>query len=181
MVEEEDMKPRDPGDERPKKTTRKVYMIIAIVVVAIVIIAGAMVLSANKNGTKDIRATAVKVTNYNSTSVAIPLSSISQNATWYQYDIDGTSVRFFVVNDSNGGVHTAFDECPYCYPSHQGFRQEGTEMVENCCNMGVQIDQITESSGTISGCHPSPLANQVVDGKVVISISDLAAGYYLFK
>jgi uncharacterized membrane protein len=77
-------------------------------------------------------------------------------------------------------VHAAFDECPNCYSSHQGFRQEGTAMVENCCNMGIAITDVTKEGCSGGECHPSYLASQVADGNLVISTSDLADGEYLF-
>jgi uncharacterized membrane protein len=168
------------GAGRPGKKVKGRYIVFAIVAVAILLVAGYAMLSNNKLENKDGRATAASVTNSNATSVEIPLSSISQNATWYQYAVNGASVRFFAVRDSTDAVHTAFDECPYCYPSHLGFRQEGSVMVENCCNMGVSIAEITSSGMPGAACHPAYLESQVVGEHLVINTSDLAAGAYLF-
>jgi uncharacterized membrane protein len=121
-----------------------------------------------------------QVHSVNLTHVAIPLSSVSENATWYQYEISGSTVRFFAVKDTNGTIHTAFDECWMCYSSHLGYRQNGTFMVENCCNMPFAIDQITATGCSGMGCHPVFLANKIIGDQVVIAESDLAAGAYLF-
>ena len=116
----------------------------------------------------------------NMTDMVIPMSSISENATWYQFEVSGSLVRFFAVMDGNGTVHTAFDDCPMCYASHQGFRQNGSEMVENCCNMAFPIENITALGCSGMMCHPTYLANQVIGDQVVLAISDLDARSYMF-
>jgi uncharacterized membrane protein len=157
------------------------YLVILTIIVAIVIVVAALAIVSFKNPELKVnQAVATTVTNTNSTSVAIPLSSITQTATWYQYSINGTWVRFFAVSDSTETVHLAFDECPNCYPSHQGFRQEGTTMVENCCNMGIAITDITREGCSGGECHPAYLASKIVDGNLTISTSDLDIGKYMF-
>jgi uncharacterized membrane protein len=160
---------------------RRKYLVILTVIVAVIIVVAALaVVSLNSPVLKVNQAVATTVTNTNSTSVSIPLTSITQTAIWYQYSVNGTWVRFFAAKDSTGTAHVAFDECPNCYPSHQGFRQEGTTMVENCCNMGIAIADITKAGCSGGECHPAYLASNIVDGNVTISISDLAIGEYLF-
>jgi uncharacterized membrane protein len=122
-----------------------------------------------------------KLTSYNSTCVAIPLSSVSANATWYRYDDGGTLIRFFAVKDGNGTVHTAFDDCTKCFGKHLGYRQEGTSMMENCCNMKFAIKNITAAGCSGMMCHPKFLPSQVIGDQVVISMSDLDSGVGLFN
>ena len=164
---------------KPRKRVGKRYIAFAIVAVAIIIIASVAIVS-NKPEVKGTQSATASVTNVNITSIAIPLSSISQTATWFDYNISGSMVRFFAVKDSNGTIHTAFDECWMCYSSHLGYRQNGTFMVENCCNMPFAIDQITATGCSGMGCHPVFLANKIIGDQVVIAESDLAAGAYLF-
>jgi uncharacterized membrane protein len=114
----------------------------------------------------------------NQTTVSIPLSSVSSAATWHTCDVSGATVRFFVVKDCCGTVRTAFDECPMCYRTHLGFRQEGTSMVENCCEMPYSIEAIAPN---VTGCHPEYLASRIEGEKVMISMSNLAAGSYMFR
>ena len=121
------------------------------------------------------------VEDVNMTTVAVPLSSMGTTARWYHYSISGAEVRFFAVKDVGGSVHTAFDECPKCYESHLGFRQDGMSMVENCCEMPFPIGNITAEGCNRTGCHPAFLPN-VIDGeRVMISKSSLAAGSYMFR
>jgi len=122
-----------------------------------------------------------KVAVYDATHIYIPLSGVSQNATWYQYTVNGTAVRFFAVMDTDGVVHTSMDICPKCYKKHAGFRQQDEiNMVENCCNMAFKIANITQAGCNITVCHPANLVNQIIGDKVVIAIADLEAGAYMF-
>jgi len=121
------------------------------------------------------------VADHNLTTVAIPLSSVGANATWYDYTVSGAMVRFFIVTSPNGTVHAALDNCPKCYKKHAGFRQEGAVMVENCCNMPFSIDNITASGCNRTGCHPAFLPT-IMDGpRILILVADLEAGRYLFQ
>lgn len=121
------------------------------------------------------------VSAYNETSISIPLAFVSEIATWYQYEVNGTSVRFFAVMDENGDIHTSMDICPKCYKKHAGFRQQdGINMVENCCNMAFRIENITAEGCAIPVCHPAFVANEIIGDNVVIAISDLEAGSYMF-
>jgi uncharacterized membrane protein len=117
----------------------------------------------------------------NMTTVAVPLSSVSATARWYQYNISGAMVRFFAVKDSCGSARTAFDECPLCYGMHLGYRQDGASMVENCCEMPFPIDNITAEGCNVSGCHPVFLPSTIEGDRVLISKSSLAAGSYMFR
>jgi uncharacterized membrane protein len=113
--------------------------------------------------------------------VALPLASISENATWYKYDVSGTMVRFFAVMDANGVVHTAFDDCAMCYKQHLGYRQgDNGTMVENHCNMAFPIANITAAGCSGMMRHPVYLANEVKGDQVLIAIADLQAGVNLF-
>ena len=148
--------------------------ILAIVVVAVVVIAGLVALSSNEPGQKEGPAAAGHVTDVNMTTVAVPLASISQTATWYEYNVSGSMVRFFVVKDASDVVHTAFDECWMCFNAHLGYRQSGSGMIENCCNMSFPITEITEQGCSGDGCSPMYLASKVIGDQLIIKKSDLA-------
>src|SRR4030042_6897121 len=73
----------------------------------------------------------------NETEVRIPLSDIDTTATFYSYDSDGVTVRYFAVKDAQGTAHVAFDACDVCYEAKKGYKQVGTEM--QCLNCGKQF------------------------------------------
>jgi uncharacterized membrane protein len=122
----------------------------------------------------------LEVTNVNMTAVSVPLSSISQTAVWYEYNVSGSTVRFFVVKDANGTIHSAFDECWMCYGAHLGYRQEGSAMVENCCNMAFPIDSITKEGCSGMGCCPIFLSGTVQGDQLVFTKSDMAKQRFTF-
>jgi uncharacterized membrane protein len=121
------------------------------------------------------------VEHVDATTIAVPLSSTSGTATWYGYEVNGTTVRFFLVKDANGTVHAAMDICPKCYKKHAGFRQDGTSMVENCCNMPFAIDNITAEGCSGTMCHPAFLPSHIDGNRVMMAVADLEAGSYMFK
>jgi uncharacterized membrane protein len=162
----------------PPKRTK---FLIAATIIIVLIATGVAVVSLNGPQLKSNQPVAITIASSNSSSVTIPQTTITETATWYQYSVNGTWVRFFAVKDSAGTVHTAFDECPNCYSSHQGFRQEGTSMVENCCNMGIKVTDITKAGCSGGECHPVFLPSQVADGNLTISTADISAGVYLFR
>ncbi len=118
------------------------------------------------------------VENYNLTTIAIPLSSLGGTPVWYEYNLSGARVRFLAALDGTGAVRTAFDECPMCYESHQGFRWEGNMLVENCCDMPFAVNAIAPG---LMGCHPEFLSSHVEGDKVIVLKSDLLAKAFMFR
>ena len=47
--------------------------------------------------------------------VSIPLSDITDNARWYEYDLGSSKIKFFAVRATDGTVKTGFDACDVCY------------------------------------------------------------------
>ncbi len=144
-----------------------------IIVISIVVLVGAVLLIRN------IGTPTAAVTGVPAGEMKIPLSEVSSNAKWYEYDANGAAIRFFAVKASDGSVKTAFDACDVCYKNKKGYRQEGNEMVCNNCGRRFPINSLgTENTG--SGCWPGYLPNTVRDGSVVIRKSDLEAGKWRF-
>ena len=150
-----------------------------------IIILGAMIYLAGCTSTTQNNDSTNKNTNYNTapqqnaTEVRIPLSDIGTTATFYSYDSDGVTVRYFAVKDSQGNVHVAFDACDVCYEAKKGYKQEGAQM--QCLNCGQQF-AIT-SIGTenqAGGCWPSFLNMNINGNDVVIKTADLEAKRYMF-
>lgn len=85
----------------------------------------------------------------------------------------GLTIRYFVLKSSDGVIRSAFDACDSCWAAGKGYRQDGDEMVCQNCRMRFPSAKVMEVKG---GCNPSPLPNQVRDGKVVIRVEDIEAG-----
>ena len=121
------------------------------------------------------------VTSDTNVAITIPLSEISEEANWYEYDFGNTKIKYFAVQANDGSIKTAFNECDVCFGSKRGYRQEGEFMVcNNCGNKYPIVGLGTENRGG-GGCWPGYLPSQVEGDKLVISVSDIEKGARLFK
>lgn len=111
--------------------------------------------------------------------IHIPLSDITQTAKFFNYNSNGVNIKFFAVIGSDGDVHTAFDACEVCFQEKKGYYQDGRNMVCRNCGNRYTTNQIgTANQG--GGCWPAYLDRTVSSDNVVIKISDLEGGLWLF-
>ena len=104
--------------------------------------------------------------------VKIPLSELSTQVRFYQYNNNGVNVRYFAVLGSDGQPRVAFDACDVCGP--KGYTQVGNKVQCNNCGKVFDIDGLgTENKNY--GCWPRHLSSEVKDNNIVIKSSDLEA------
>lgn len=110
-----------------------------------------------------------------SREVSFPVSIFEDGrARYFKYDAsNGLQVRYFIMKSSDGIIRAAFDSCDVCWTAKKGYRQEGDVMVCNNCGQRFPSVKINEIKG---GCNPAPLNRKVVDGKVIIKVSDIIEG-----
>jgi uncharacterized membrane protein len=157
---------------------KKIVFMSIIIIGAILFLAGCTGTTQNKNNSNTN-------TNSNSppqqteTEVRIPISDISTTATFYSYDSNSVTVRYFAVKDKQGTVHVAFDACDVCYEAKKGYKQNGDLM--QCLNCGKTFS-ITSigTENTAGGCWPSFLPMNIDGNDVVITLADLEAKSYMF-
>jgi len=162
-----------------KKNMKKKLVIIGIVVLAaMVYLAGCTSIPQNNDNTNRKNNNNL-APQQNETEVRIPISDIDATATFYSYDADGVTVRYFAVKDAQGAIHVAFDACDVCYEAKKGYKQVAVQM--QCLNCGQQF-AITSigSENTAGGCWPSYLDMKIDGNDVVIKIADLEAKTYMF-
>lgn len=108
--------------------------------------------------------------------LAIPIADLSQTASFYKADLDGTEVEIVALKDSKGNLRTAFNACQVCYSSGKGYyRQDGDYLVCQNCGNSFTIDQVGIASG---GCNPWPILDSdrtVTDDEIQISYDVLKA------
>ena len=108
--------------------------------------------------------------------LAIPIADLSQTASFYKADLDGTEVEIVALKDSKGNLRTAFNACQVCYSSGRGYyRQDGDYLVCQNCGNSFTIDQVGIASG---GCNPWPILDSdrtVTDDEIQISYDVLKA------
>ncbi len=115
-----------------------------------------------------------------SDKISIPVSDISTNAKWFEYESDGAVIRFFAVKAGDGSIKTAFDACDVCFSSKKGYSQDGSVMVCNNCGNKYPIDGLGTENKQGGGCWPGYLPNTIVGDKLEIKKSDLDKGRYRF-
>ncbi|MFH1587182.1 MAG: DUF2318 domain-containing protein [Candidatus Diapherotrites archaeon] len=145
-------------------------ILLALAIFALVVFAGC----ASNSSTGQV--TATTGAGGSSSTINVPLSSISAQAKWFEYDSSGVKVRFFAVKAGDGSIKTAFDSCDVCYDSKKGYRQEGDNMVCNNCGNRYPISGLGTENRNPGGCWPSFLPSKVVGDNVVIEKSELDKG-----
>ncbi len=99
------------------------------------------------------------------------------NVHFYTYKKSGRNVNFFVRTDGNGNLSTHFDACYTCYRKKKGYRQEGSDLVCNECNVRFRL---ADGRWLHEGCSPIPLASRTENGFIAIKAADLEKGERLF-
>ena len=115
-------------------------------------------------------------------SLKIPVKEISEKASFYSVEVDGTQMEVIAVKDSDGNIRTAFNTCQICYDSGNGYyKQEGNELVCQNCGNYFTMEQVGESAG---GCNPWPILEEdktETDSEVKISYDFLKESSDIFE
>lgn len=107
--------------------------------------------------------------------LAIPIADLSQTASFYKADIDGTEIELVALKDSKGNLRTAFNACQVCYSSGKGYYvQDGNYLVCQNCGNSFTIDQVGIASG---GCNPWP----ILDSDRTVTDDDIQIYYDVLK
>ena len=111
-------------------------------------------------------------------TVSIPMNEIDDGqAHYYSFDAGSRTIKFFVLQSSDGVVRAAFDACDVCWRSGKGYEQDGEFMVCGNCGQRFAGARINVEKG---GCNPAPL-HRTVDGDTLrISRADILSGARYF-
>lgn len=100
--------------------------------------------------------------------VVIQIADITDQASFYEYDADGTAVGLFAVKASDGTIRTALNTCQVCNGSPYAYFEQDADKVQcqNCGNM-FSLDMIEQERG---GCNPVPISDgdKTADDKEII-------------
>ncbi|MDF2804150.1 MAG: hypothetical protein K0S61_4053 [Anaerocolumna sp.] len=115
--------------------------------------------------------------------VVLKTDNISDKASFYEYDYNGTTVGLFAVKASDGTIRTALNTCQVCNGSPYAFfdQKENQFQCQNCGNL-FSLDMIGEERG---GCNPIPITSdertESDNGSIVIPASFLEDNAALFS
>ena len=158
---------------------KKMTLIAGVIgIIAILCIAGYYGLAQQGAGTTQQTKGSTSI-QHNDTTVFIPLADLSTTATFFSYDANGVTIRYFAVKDAQGDAHVALNACDVCYPEKKGYTQVGDVM--QCLNCGRQF--VITSIGTVNtegGCWPSYLPITTNGSMATIKIADLVNKQYMF-
>lgn len=111
----------------------------------------------------------------------IPLSDITEEASFYPVTVDGIDMEVIAVKASDGSIRTAFNTCQICYNSGRGYyKQDGDRLVCQNCGNQFPMDQVEVEAG---GCNPWPIFDEnktVTDDSITISYSFLQESEQIF-
>lgn len=114
--------------------------------------------------------------------LVIPISGISETATFYQAEVDGIKLEVLAVKAPDGTIRTAFNTCQVCYGSPQAyFEQSGDVLVCQNCGNRFKMSHVEVESG---GCNPWPIfaENKTVDDEnITISYDFLKESSSIFE
>ncbi len=99
--------------------------------------------------------------------IVIPISSITENATFYPAIMNGTKLEVIALKASDGTIRTAFNTCQVCYNSGRGYyEQEDNELVCQNCGNRFGMDAVEVTRG---GCNPVPITDEniTVEGEFI--------------
>lgn len=164
------------------KKLSPVYLIAGLLVVVVV---GTLFLknaSTTKEPASNETTTVAKAETSESGDLIIPVADISDQANFYEYDVDGTKLEVMAIKASDGSIRTAFNTCQVCFSSGRGYyKQEGDKLVCQNCGNQFSADDVEVTKG---GCNPVPIqeADKTVDDtNITISKDYLKSAKELFE
>ncbi len=180
-----------PNNKNQKKKPINPLLPVSIIVVAVaVLLVGTDFTSRFK---KDTNTTITKESSNTASSdaiqtnengdVEIKAEDITDQAAFYEYDYNGTTVGLFAVKASDGTIRTALNTCQVCNGSPYAFfnQQENQFQCQNCGNL-FSLDMIGQERG---GCNPIPITSEdradSDNGSIVIPASFLGDNAALFN
>ncbi|MEM1182278.1 MAG: Fe-S-containing protein [Acidobacteriota bacterium] len=112
--------------------------------------------------------------------VRIDVASLpTQEVRFYRFLNHGNQeVKFFVGRDGDGTVQVAFDASETDYKRKLGFRLEGEWLVNNKCDTASRL---TEVNGGGGGCRPVPLKHRLDGSTLIMTETDILAGWRYFR
>ena len=174
-------KSADERVEAKKKQQKMMFGGIAVGAILVLALVGGFILLNGDRSPGNAAAYNQVQTDSGGQNVLIPLADIADNNFhYYAYDTNGTSIKYFIVKDKSGTIHTAFDACDICYAAKKGYAQSGDSAKCIYCGKTFAIADIG-TKNTAGGCWPGFLPFAIQGDDLVVKNSDLAGGKHYFE
>ncbi|MDR1044094.1 MAG: DUF2318 domain-containing protein [Candidatus Adiutrix sp.] len=114
-------------------------------------------------------------------NLVINIADITDQASFYTAEADGTKLEVIVVRAPDGTIRTAFNTCQVCYDSGRGYYvQSGKVLVCQNCGNRFEMSRVEVEAG---GCNPWPIFagnKTVTDETITISYDFLKKSKDIF-
>ena len=158
------------GTEKKNPSFLIIFACVAIVTASIVFYK-----IKSKNNTNTYSASAQPTSN----QVMYPVNIFDDGkAKHFEYRLNNTTIKYFIIKSSDGVIRAAFDACDVCWPEGKGYYQEGDYMVCRNCGRRFESVLVNEVKG---GCNPAPLKRKVENGQLIIQVKDILEGNQYFN
>ena len=104
--------------------------------------------------------------------IRISTEGIGRAVSFFNVDVEGTTVQILALRDKWGKVHVAFNTCQSCTPSPKAFYTQ-VQGVLRCtaCGFTFEADEVGAAAG---GCNPWPIPGvSVTPDEIVIPYSSV--------
>lgn len=153
-----------------QKAAKKKKNFLPVVAAAVVLAAAAAVIVPKLSPRESPQEGAAAALSGDGSAVMIDAEALNEEAAFYDYDVDGTTVELFAVKASDGSVRLALNTCQVCNGSpYAYFVQEGNYFICQNCRNRFASTQVGVVSG---GCNPVPITEEnysVQDGMILVS------------
>jgi len=153
------------------ETSNRILPVIAGVVVAaaVAVIAVSRLGGSTEDESQSVsNSSSSALTEMNENTIAV--NEVGATASYYDYDVDGTTVEVLAVTATDGTVQLALNTCQVCQGSpYAYFVQEGDSFICQNCGNAFSRDDIGLEAG---GCNPVPVTEEYYeesDGVITIS------------
>ncbi|GLB25578.1 hypothetical protein LXJ15735_18190 [Lacrimispora xylanolytica] len=157
--------------------TKIFFRSILIMALALIALTACSTKDKKESGSSD------KAAQYQNASgdLEIPVSEISDKASFYPVTADGTKMEVLAVKAPDGTIRTAFNTCQICFGSGRGYyKQEGDKLVCQNCGNQFSMDLVEVEAG---GCNPWPIFDKnktVTDESITIPSDFLKESEQIF-
>jgi uncharacterized membrane protein len=165
------------SNNNSKNSNMKRLAVISLAAIALIAVAYFIPNKDNKETGK----TSSNIPAVKDSDIVINTKDITEKASFYPANINGTDLEVIAVKAPDGTIRTAFNTCQVCYSSGKGYyKQEGDQLVCQNCGNRFTMDQVSVTRG---GCNPVPITDEyktVENDTITIAKDYLAEATVIF-